>query len=240
MTNQTPVASVTSNDIWAALTVEAGNERRRETLTRLKFACDSLEATGTPFQLTNLQRVIEAKFGKDAGPKAQSISNERKRPLGMYHYVEAREREAAASRRRARSNVFGGTKATAKLIDRIDDIDARSAMQDLYDRLQVAEKGLTRAKAILKTLSPGADWQALMNGTAPNRDALGSMGPASEVNVMSLQRLVNTLTDNTKLDAVGLHYDGRRVRRKTGTRDELFDPKTLSDVQALVNQLLPE
>ncbi|MEJ8676094.1 hypothetical protein [Chromobacterium amazonense] len=226
----------TSEAILTTLMAEAGNERRKDTLIRLKEACDYLVATGTPFQLTNVQRVIENKFGKEAGPKAQSISNERKRPLGMYHYVEARERELQASKLPSRSIQPGRSEAVARAIDRIDDIDTRSAMHDLYDRLVVAEKSLARAKVVFKTLGRGADWEHLISGQERQEGAVGL--PISEELVVALQRLVRVLTDNGKLEVVGLHYDGRRVRRKTGTRDELLDPKTLEGVQVLAKQLL--
>lgn len=236
MTGQIPVVPATSAAILDALIAEAGNDRRRETLSRLKLACDSLESTGTSFQLANVQRVVEKQFGKQSGPKAQSISNERKRSLGMYHYVEAREREALASRRPERLRGLGGTDAATRAIDQIDDIDVRSSMQDLHDRLLVAEKGLARAKTLFKSLGRGADWELLIAGQESQERAGGDQVP--EALVLALQRMMQTLTDNVRLDAVGLHYDGRRIRRKTGTRDELIDPTTLSSVQELTRKLL--
>lgn len=55
--------------------------------------------------------------------------------------------------------------------------------------------------------------------------------------VAALQQLVAILTDDEKLSTVGLSFDGRRVRRKTGTRDVLIEPHTLAAVGALLAAL---
>lgn len=231
-----PVAPATSQSILDTLMAEAGNDRRRETLTRLKEACDALEAKGQGFKLSDVQRVVEEQHGKDAGPKAQSISNERKRPLGMYHYVEARERERATKPAGRSARPRAAVNGVAVAIDRIEDMDTRSAMLDLQDRLAVAEKSLERAKTLFKTLRPGVDPERLLNG----QGLLHTTAPAvSAEQVAALQQLVAILTDDEKLSTVGLSFDGRRVRRKTGTRDELIPPSVLAAVTSLSTALLP-
>lgn len=226
-----PVAPATSQTILDTLLAEAGNDRRRETLARLKEACDALDAKGQSYKLSDVQRVVEEKHGKDAGPKAQSISNERKRPLGMYHYVEARERELAAKPAGRGARPRAAVNGVAVAIDRIEDMDTRSAMLDLQDRLTVAEKSLERAKTLFKTLRPGVDPERLLNG----QGLLDTAAPAvSAEQVAALQQLVAILTDDEKLSTVGLSFDGRRVRRKTGTRDELVAPRVLEGVTSLL------
>jgi hypothetical protein len=229
-----PVASATSSAILETLLAEAGNDRRRETLNRLKAACDALEVRRQSYKLTDIQRVLEDTHGKEAGPKAQSISNERKRQLGMYHYVEARlrEMEVKPSTRTARLGPMETRIATA--IDRIDDMDTRSAMVDLQDRLMVAEKGLERAKKLFKTLRPGVDTERLMNGQGLLDTTNSAVSPE---HIAALQQVVAILTDDEKLSTVGLSFDGRRVRRRGGTRDELLSPSVLSGLQELVAQL---
>lgn len=231
MTALVPVASSTSSAILETLLAESGNDRRRETLNRLKAACDALEAKRQRYKLKDIQRVVEDTHGKEAGPKAQSISNERKRPLGMYHYVEARLRDLEVKQptRTVRLGPMETRIATA--IDRIDDMDTRSAMLDLQDRLMVAEKGLERAKKLFKTLRPGVDPERLMNGQAL-LDTTES--PVPHEHVAALQQLVAILIDDEKLSTVGLSFDGRRVRRRGGTRDELVSPSVLSGLQELV------
>ena len=236
MTALIPVAPATSQAILDTLLAEAGNDRRRETLARLKEACDALEAKGQSFKLSDVQRVVEERHGKDAGPKAQSISNERKRPLGMYHYVEARERELAAKPASRSVRQRAAVNGVAVAIERIEDMDTRSAMLDLQDRLTVAEKSLERAKTLFKTLRPGVDPERLLNG----QGLLDTTMPAvSAEQVAALQQLVAILTDDEKLSTVGLSFDGRRVRRKTGTRDELIPYSVLAAVTALAAELLP-
>ena len=231
MTALVPVAPATSQAILDTLRAEAGNDRRRETLARLKAACDALEAKGLAYKLSDIQRVVEEQHGKDAGPKAQSISNERKRPLGMYHYVDARERELAAKPAGRSVRPRAAVNGVAVAIERIEDMDTRSAMLDLQDRLTVAEKSLERAKTLFKTLRPGVDPERLING----QGLLNTAAPAvSAEQVAALQQLVAILTDDEKLSTVGLSFDGRRVRRKTGTRDELVAPRVLEGVTSLL------
>ena len=236
MTALVPVAPATSQAILDTLLAEAGNDRRRETLARLKAACDALEAKGLAYKLSDIQRVVEEQHGKDAGPKAQSISNERKRPLGMYHYVDARERELAAKPAGRSVRPRAAVNGVAVAIERIEDMDTRSAMLDLQDRLTVAEKSLERAKTLFKTLRPGVDPERLING----QGLLDTAAPAvSAEQVAALQQLVAILTDDEKLSTVGLSFDGRRVRRKAGTRDELIPYSVLAAVTALAAELLP-
>lgn len=232
-----PSSSTTSESILTTLLAEAGNDRRHQTLQRLKEACDTLAARGKSFKLSDVQRVVEEMHGSDAGPKAQSISNERKRTLGMYHYVEARERELAASRAPRRS-VRTGRAETAMMatLDRIRDIDVRSAMHDVHDRMVVAEKALERAKVLFKTLQPGADVERLLAGQGVFPTTEDRTIPRDQV--AALQRLVSILTDDTKLATVGMTFDGNRVRRKSGTRDELLGPDILSSVAALSQSLM--
>lgn len=234
LTALVPVPPATSSAILDMLLAEAGNDRRRETLGRLKAACDTLETKGRNYKLSDIQRVVEEIHGKDAGPKAQSISNERKRPLGMYHYVDARQRELevkpSARSVRPRSAEHRITAA----IGSIHDMDTRSAMIDLQDRLMVSEKALERAKTLFKTLRPGVDPERLING----QGLLDTIAPAvSPEQVAALRQLVSILTDNEKLTAVGLCFDGRRVRRKTGTRDVLIEPNVLTLVEALLSAI---
>lgn len=234
MTALVPVAPATSQSILDTLLAEAGNDRRRETLARLKAACDVLESKGQAYKLSDIQRVVEEQHGKDAGPKAQSISNERKRDLGMYHYVEARLRELAVNPTARGVRPRSVDSSVAVAIDRIEDIDTRSAMLDLQDRLMVAEKALERAKTLFKTLRPGVDPERLING----QGLLDTTVPAvSADQVAALQQLVAILTNDEKLSTVGLSFDGRRVRRKTGTRDVLFEPTILDTVKTLVTTL---
>jgi hypothetical protein len=232
----TAVQPTTSAMILENLLAEAGNDRRRETLARLKEACDALAGRRHPLKLADIQKAVEGKHGKEAGPKAQSISNERSRPLGMYHYVEARERERLAEAAPQPIRRTRGGDALAAMIDRIDDMDTRSAVYDLQDRCLLAEKALERAKALFKALRPGADLDRLLGGQEAAVAALPTAALAEE-QVAALGRLLAILTDDAKLATVGLSYDGRRVRRKAGTRDELIDPVTLDLCAALLASL---
>jgi hypothetical protein len=226
----------TSATIFEGLLAEAGNDRRRETLGRLREACDDLAARGQPLRLADIQKAVESRHGKEAGPKAQSVSNERKRPVGMYHYVEARERERAAESAPGRSGRCRSGDPLTAMIDSIDDMDVRSAVRDLQDRCIASEKALERAKVLFKALRPGMDIGRLFGGEAVPLEG-GPPAPAAAEQVEALGRLIGILTDDAKLGLVGLGYDGRRVRRRSGTRDELVDPNTLDHCAALLGHL---
>lgn len=190
MTALVSTSPVTSEAILTTLIAEASNERRRGTLLRLKEACDYLTNKNAEVRPSDIQKVIEKKFGKDAGPKAQSISNERKRSLGMYHYMEARERERLASRSPRKVHILPrGENAILRAIDRIDDMDTRSSMLDVYDRLALAEKSLERAKTVLKTLHPKADIAELIKGNPHPNTTQPSNIPVELTD--ALQRLVS-------------------------------------------------
>jgi hypothetical protein len=118
------------------------------------------------------------------------------------------------------------------MIDRIPDMDLRSHMRDLHDRCVLAEKSLERAKALFKSLHPGADPALLEHG----HGAISASAPTTE-QVEALDGLLSTLTDNARLTAVGLDYDGQRVRRKAGTRDELLGPRLLTLCGELLRSL---
>lgn len=228
------IETSTAESIMDALVREATNDRRRETLARLRAACQVLMTKARPIKIKDIEREVVQAHGKDAGPKAQSISNEKDRPLGMYHYVMACERE-----RLAMPSAMNKTGRPAKRQDavesalhKIKDMDVRSAMFDLHDRCLLAERELAGAKLLLKTMKLGADIESLINGNAssstPHQITAGQG--------VALRRLLSVLCDNAVLSSVGLVNDGRRVKRKLGTGDELIGMSTIQVLQELLSE----
>ena len=152
----------------------------------------------------------------------------------MYHYVHARLRDLTG-----KGNSASGTTRNdqLKLIDRIDDPDIRSSMLDLYDRMSVAERKLFRVRSLLKTLRPALDVDALVEGR--EQPAAAGVAALPTAGIAALCRLMAILQDEERLGAAGLFHDGRRVRRKTGTRDEFLEPDTLNGLHALLKALEP-
>lgn len=94
---------------------------------------------------------------------------------------------------------------------------------------------MERAKALLKTINPGIDLNALLSG----EKLLIGNGPRIEPeHVEALRTVVTTLSDEDALTAVGLANEGGRIRRKAGTQDELLSPKVVSDLEAFLKSLL--
>ncbi|MBB4510621.1 hypothetical protein [Rhizobium leguminosarum] len=219
--------------IMAELLREASSDQRRETLTRLTEACRLLRDSASPIKLKDIERKIVERYGKGAGPKAQSISNERDRRLGMHHYVMACERERAAA-----TASIPMRKRTTKRYDEVEDaihkirdMDVRSAMFDLHDRCLLLEKELLRAKALLKTLTPGADINSLIDGKPAGTPENFTL---SEDQHSACRDIVDALSNDERLGRVGLMNDGKRVKRKGGTGDELI---AVSAIQVLAQLL---
>ena len=227
----------TSLSILERLRVNA-SARRQASLTRLVEACDYLITKG-PIKLSGIEAFIVKSSGRGAGPKAQTISNEKSRDLGMHHYVEARNRERLVAGRSAGLQRGVGTKLdVVRMIETIDDMDVRTEMRDLVDRAKLAEAALARAKHVLKTFRPGVDIDAFLAGREPNRPE--SSGALDTRNTASLIRVINILTDNGRLLNCGLAYEEGRVRRRIGTRDELVDVDTMATLVALRDRLSEE
>jgi hypothetical protein len=229
------IETSTAESIMDALVREATNDRRRETLTRLKAACQVLITKARPIKIKDIEREVVQAHGKDAGPKAQSISNERDRPLGMYHYVMACERERLGmpSQMNKSGRPAKRQDAVESAIHKIKDMDIRSVMFDLHDRCLLAEKELGRAKVLMKTLKPGADIEALISGNGDHQATTSAEALSTEQRV-ALKALLDALCDNAHLATVGLVNDGRRVKRKTGTSDQLVTMATIETLLPVV------
>ena len=229
------IETSTAESIMDALFREATNDRRRETLARLRAACQVLMTKARPIKIKDIEREVVHAHGKDAGPKAQSISNEKDRPLGMYHYVMACERE-----RLAMPSAMNKTGRSAKrqdavesAIHKIKDMDVRSVMFDLHDRCLLVEKELARAKALLKSLNPGADVAAMIEGLPQQTGRVAGM-PKPEFE--ALEDMVDALSNNSRLSRVGLVNDGRRVKRKSGTGDELISSISVNIIKEMLDK----
>lgn len=182
--------------------------------------------------LSRISREIQKKHGSDAGPKAQTISND---PDGLLRYVDARKREA-----RRVSESLGSPRARKRGADfdliygAINDSDARIRLNDLQDRCFLAEKSLDRAKAVLKLASPGVDPDALLAGVPCQPQQAGL--EAKEI--AALKELALILSNTVKLANFGLTRDQNgRIWRKSGTGDVLFSPALTNAIEALSKRL---
>lgn len=197
-------------------------DKRRATLARLKEACDAIEPHK---EISGVAIEAYCKTHYKAGPRAQSVANDRKkrgRPgyLGMWHYVEARkgEQTLAGKRRRPAS--------TLDAIDAIDDPDLRAQLRDLYDQSHLNALAAQRAKSLFARTMPGVnfeDWiEAWKEGDGAVVLPRSGAAPVRPEHVQALADAVRALTDPETLDRCGLVYDGKRVKRKGGTEAPLL------------------
>ena len=225
---------LTSAVIIRSLMAEAG-ARRRETLRRLVEACDQISAT-QEIKFVDIEQYIRDSCGSDVGPRAQSISNEKKLPLGMYHYVEARNRERQRS---GRSSLLKGRMVFGRtLIDRVEkiaDMDLRSEMRDVVDRLETTERAFARAKALFKMLNMDFDELALDNTTA--RQLVDGDYKVEPEAINALHQLLAILTDDGLLSRCGLALREGRIARRAGTMDELIPAEVMTGVLSLQKSL---
>ncbi|WP_149469436.1 hypothetical protein [Roseomonas genomospecies 6] len=197
----------------------AKDDGRRETLLRLKEACDALQRKKVEITGADVQRYIEGSYGREVGPKAQSIRNDCKKKgvpgyLGMWQYLEARKREQVFSKK---PNA-GASNAHLRAIDSVEDPNERALLRDLYDRALLAEKKVVRAQQLFARIVPGVDFAAWLKDGSTGREGSGT-GSSLTIKsgwITALEQTLSSLTDVEKLSRCGLEYDGKRVRRKGG------------------------
>ena len=165
-------------------------ERRRETLERLKEACDGLVAKGSPLGLKAIEREVQSRHGKNAGPKAQSLANASGAELRRY--VDLREAERAA--------YFGSAakapQALAKLLKTEgSDPVLVSRVMELQSELDRTKDELKRAKALLASGQFGVD-------PASPSSAPRALPGRSEAPPKCLVELASLLSNQERLPAI--------------------------------------
>lgn len=204
---------------------------RRATLMRLKEACDALEMRRQAIKSSAVEAYLEGVYGKGTGPKAQSIANEKGRPLGMWHYIQAREREQKGLRPR---NV---RKQVARVIDEVDDPDQRDRLRNLHAESELNARKLRRAQSLFSQIAPGVNFDRLLENWKIGGGAISlPMQPNRGIEVDHLKALkaaIAALTDPIVLDRCGLRYDGKRVERKGGTGEALLGLGVVSGLISL-------
>lgn len=230
-------------DIFAELTLEAKSGRgggnpeagRQATLARLKEACDALEVRRVAIRSTAVEEYIKQKYGKETGPRAQSISNEKGRRLGMWHYLQARQREQKGLRLR------NPRKDLTKVIDEIEDSYRRDRLRSMQAESELNARKLQRAQSLFAKIAPGVDFSRLLSTWKLSDDAIAlpAQGlPNVDVkHLKALKEAITSLTDANVLDRCGLRYDGKRVERKGGTGDVLLGLGVLVELISLYDVL---
>jgi hypothetical protein len=195
------------------------SERSKATLERLREACDRLVSKGAQLSLKAIEREIQARHGKDAGPKAQSLANASGAELRRY--VNLREAERAA----AEGNAGKAPKALGALLkSAAADPLLVSKVLDLESELQRTRDELKRAKALLSSGIPGFS----PIGSGEQSQGVPSAPPKC------LSELAALLSNHERLSAAGLARDPNgRIRRKGGTEDEFMPPRLVTELERL-------
>lgn len=229
----------TAAAILEELLLEAGSGRqskdpkggRRATLIRLKEACDALEARRQAIRGSAVEAYLQEVHGKGIGPKAQSIANEKGKSLGMWHYLQAREREQKGLRPRS------ARKQIARVIDEVDDPDQRDRLRDLHAESELNARKLHRAQTLFSRIAPGVNFDRVLEswkvGDGPISLPMQSRRSIEADHLKALKAAITALTDPIVLDRCGLRYDGKRVERKGGTGEALLGLGVVNGLMSL-------
>ena len=213
-----------------------GDPQRLATLQNVVDACNALAGVrGKAADLTfaSIERWVKANRGKDAAPRANTITNSRYEEAPSYwHYVEARKRELEPRQSK---------RSTFDLVDDIDDPDQRNRMRGMLDELVVLRKKHERAKELFRILKPGADIDEVLDrwkGAKPMSIPAPGTGVRPE-QIKALETAIKSLTDAKSLDRCSLVFDGAKVVRK-GTGDILVRPGVVDGLLSLHRTLVGE
>lgn len=208
---------------------------RRATLLRLREACDNLEAHRQAISGAAIESYLEGAYGKGTGPKAQSIANEKGRPLGMWHYLQQRRCEQKGLRPR------NGRKPITKVIDEIGDPDQRDRLRNLQAESELNARKVRRAQSLFSQIAPGVNFDKVLEAWKVGDGPISLPTPRGSFigvdNLKALEKAISALTDPLILDRCGLRYDGKRVERKGGTGEALLGLGVVSGLISLYDEL---
>lgn len=208
------------SELYARLIEEATNKRLRESIERVKSACDFLESARAAITPTSVGRYCAERWG---GPKSQSIRNADKT---LFAYLRARSAEQVVPRKSRHADYEPAIK----------DETIRAYVALIKAERDEAIRAKNRIIAGLRTI-PGIavdDWirDRHMNGS--------ENGPIEEHKSRPLpgdaRTAIETLLNAESLSAVGLELYRLRLRNAT-TNKVLLDK---SQVEALLGLLKEE
>ena len=224
--------SKTSELMLAELTASAQTERRRETVMRVKEACDQLERENRKIGKQSVAEKIKKTAPDKPGANAQYLRNATNKGLGAY--IDARERERRES---GQPEKMSTDSALDRLLRQAGNGDIHLFVTALRDRARVAEKQLERAKLLLATVYDGVDVDALL-AKKPCTAPASSVPAISATTVAALGETVRVLSDQDTLAAFHLARDlNGRIRRNNPNGRGPMDPFLSADAVVGLEEL---
>jgi hypothetical protein len=209
-----------SDPLYESLIAEAENPRLKQSLERVKEACDFLEVSNASITPTSVGRYCEGKWG---GPKAQSIRNQ---PEKLLRYVDTRKGQQKLPLASRRSGVE----------PIIHDETLRAWVSLLRAERDEAIRLKDRIVHGLRSV-PGIPIDELIGNGFKSLPAARptSLKAASPSAVSALKKLLN----KDALAKVGLELHKDRIRN-CATNDVLLEKAEVEALRGLVSDLAME
>lgn len=225
------VPRLTAEEYFLELTASTLDERLKRSLTRIKLACDRIEAEAKaarngssvsvdrPLSIVNVGRRCVEMFG---GPSPQSITNNRAKEPHKARYIELRAAELGDSiSKRARDD----------RLDVIADPRVRLYVKSLEHRIDELLKIVRGYSKRFREASPAGLSDMLDAGT----DLLSTpASPPVRTTSKALRDAVQRLTSTDSLASVGLSLENDYVFEAI-SQNELLQPHHLHALRELLN-----
>lgn len=229
----------TSEILFEELMAESKTDGRRETLGRVREACDALEKEQSKIGKQSVANWIKSKHPKLPGGNGQYLRNAANKGLGRY--IDARETERSQS---ADSSPSTPDAALEKLLRTGGNRELSIMVGFLRERAKAAERQLERARHLFATMRPGADLDAVLSDRPSAVTQQSHMVEAPPEALSALRLLLGILSDEKTLASFNLARDPNgRVRRNNlngrGPFDELFPATLVLGMESLANHLDP-
>ncbi len=226
----------TSELMIAELTASAQTEGRRETVMRVKAACDALEKEGRPIGKQSVAEKIKKTDPGKPGSNAQYLRNATNKGLGAY--IDERESER---REAGHPKKVSADSALDKLLRQGGNGDVLLFVTALRERARAAEKQLERAKHLLGTVCNGVDIDAML-AKRPCAAPVSSIPTLTPSSIAALGETVQVLADVDTLAAFHLARDQNgRIRRNNpngrGPLDPFLSAAAVVGLEELANLL---
>lgn len=208
----------TLDSAYTAAREQAANPRQRQSLERIKAACDYLDTNGLKISPATVERYC---FEREwDGPKAQSIRNSKDM---LMRYLQLRQSGQRWDKPRK------GTAAEPEIADE----SLRAYVQLLKEERDQALAERSRIEAGLRKL-PGLRVDDLIRGTPTTAaDAAPLSVGAGSPSSPALREALSVLCDDTKLKAFGLELVKGRLRH-VSTKNVLLEKQHVEALQSLL------
>lgn len=230
LTSQT---NETSRIIFEDLMTSSGTRGRKDTIERVREACDVLSAEGKTIGKQSVADTISRLHPGLPGGCAQYLRN--KTNNGLRDYIDARERERKGAVKSL--SVVATDSELDDIVKGMRDPDAALVVSELRARHKATERRLRRLTHLVETMRPGVDIDALVAGR-PDTSARDGIQAIPEAALSALRSITALLSSGDTLASFHLARDPNgRIRRSPpngrGPYDMMIPAETVLGLEQL-------